>query len=327
MTQGIALKTGHCIICHQDDAELSDEHVIPDAIGGYYHIYNVCKECNSKLGDSVDSHLLKHWVTTAARHVNGLAGKTGKIPNPLVGDGIFEDGSKVRLEEGKDGKIVLHILPNALVVSDDGKSFSFFVDEKDEKLIPKIAQKAQRKLTVNSVSEQIISQKEIHQIDNPTVQMQMQIDMKNYKIGLLKIAYEFAVDKIPEYYDDPKARLYSDILHDASLDRLDEVAFIGDGLLNSDIKPLEEFVDYTNTNRHILMLLNIQGRLYCMVRLFDKAFCQMICMSDRAYGKDDLVMLAVNDFGKHECKFYDAVGFVKELCCDETMENKEIKKI
>lgn len=33
------MKTGHCIICHRDGVDLSDEHVIPDAIGGYYHIY------------------------------------------------------------------------------------------------------------------------------------------------------------------------------------------------------------------------------------------------------------------------------------------------
>lgn len=51
-------KKGYCIICHQDNQELSDEHVIPEAIGGYYHIYNVCKDCNSKLGDHVDNLLL-----------------------------------------------------------------------------------------------------------------------------------------------------------------------------------------------------------------------------------------------------------------------------
>ena len=25
------MKKGHCIICHRDEVELSDEHVIPDA--------------------------------------------------------------------------------------------------------------------------------------------------------------------------------------------------------------------------------------------------------------------------------------------------------
>lgn len=33
----------HCIICHSDNVEASDEHVIPEALGGVYHIYNVCK--------------------------------------------------------------------------------------------------------------------------------------------------------------------------------------------------------------------------------------------------------------------------------------------
>lgn len=36
---------GHCIICHKDNVVLSDEHVILETIGGYYHIYNVCKDC------------------------------------------------------------------------------------------------------------------------------------------------------------------------------------------------------------------------------------------------------------------------------------------
>lgn len=31
-------KKGFCIICRKDEQEISDEHVIPEAIGGYYHI-------------------------------------------------------------------------------------------------------------------------------------------------------------------------------------------------------------------------------------------------------------------------------------------------
>lgn len=33
-------KKGFCIICRKDEQEMSDEHVIPEAIGGYYHIYS-----------------------------------------------------------------------------------------------------------------------------------------------------------------------------------------------------------------------------------------------------------------------------------------------
>ena len=44
-----------CIICWQPQCEFSDEHVIPEALGGYYHIRNVCKKCNSHLGSHVDA--------------------------------------------------------------------------------------------------------------------------------------------------------------------------------------------------------------------------------------------------------------------------------
>lgn len=306
-------KTGHCIICHRDDFELSDEHVIPDSIGGYYHIYSVCKECNSKLGNNVDNLLLKHWLIQGARHLKHLPGKTGKIPNPLIGDGMMEDGSKVRMEEDKSGVLIPHLIPSSPHIAEDGKSFTFCVDRTDEKLIPKTVQKMMKKMGKDSSSHEIKSERRVMQIENPLVTMKINLDLKNYKIGLLKIAYEFAVDKIPEYYNDKKARVYSEILHSANLNRLDEVEFEGDGIICATSKPLEEYIDYSNTDRHILMLLNIDGKLYCLVKLFEKTFCQMIRMSDKAYGDEGLIMLAVNDYNKKECKFYSQQELI-EAC-------------
>ena len=111
--------------------------------------------------------------------------------------------------------------------------------------------------------------------------MQTSIDINNYKIGLLKIAYEFAVDKYPDYYKDPMALLYSEILHNAAIDRLDEVAFEGDGILQSDVKILEDYIDYGNADRHVLILINYDDKLYCMVKLFQNTMCQLIRMSDK----------------------------------------------
>ena len=76
-----------CIICRKEIGQdiLSDEHVIPDSIGGYYHIYNVCKECNSYLGSEIDSKLVNHYLALFMRYSEGIKGKTGKIPNPFDG--------------------------------------------------------------------------------------------------------------------------------------------------------------------------------------------------------------------------------------------------
>lgn len=314
------MKKGHCIICHSDGVELSDEHVIPDAIGGYYHIYKVCKKCNSYLGDHVDSYLLKHWLIKGARHVNHLAGKTNKTPNPLTGEGSMEDGTKVRMEEDKSGKLVAHILPKSPEISSDGKTISISVDAKDEKLIGGMTQKAIKKMGLIPGTYQMVTNKTVQEIPKPTIQMQTSIDLKNYKIGLLKIAYEFTVDKFPAYYKDPMALLYSDILHNAAINRLNEVAFEGDGLFQSDLTLLNHFIDYNNTNRHILMLLNIKNKLYCMVKLFHNTMCQLIRMSDKEYKDTNIFILALNDFVKHECKFYNQHELVEQCVKSEAVE-------
>ena len=46
-----------CIICKKikEDGEFNKEHIIPESIGGSLTIENVCKECNSKLGEEIDS--------------------------------------------------------------------------------------------------------------------------------------------------------------------------------------------------------------------------------------------------------------------------------
>ena len=146
--------------------------------------------------------------------------------------------------------------------------------------------------------------------------MKTSIDIKNYKIGLLKIAYEFAVDKYPDYYKDSMALLYSDTLHNAAIDRLDEVAFEGDGILQSGVKFLEDYIDYGNTDRHILILMNHDDKLYCMIKLFHNTMCQLIRMSDKKYGNTCFI-IALNDFVKHECKFYNEYDLFKQCIKSE----------
>ena len=145
---------------------------------------------------------------------------------------------------------------------------------------------------------QIVSDCQVIKIDRPEVKMQFAIDMKNYKMGLLKIAYEFTADKIKGYTDDPIAKLYASILHDGNSDRLDETSIGGDPITNANLNILELFIDNSNTDRHILLLINCHGKLYCIVKLFDK-FCLMIRMSNSSYGEEVIVLMAINDFVKN----------------------------
>ena len=298
---------GHCIICHRDTVILSDEHVIPEAIGGYYHIYSVCKECNSKLGDHVDCYLTNHWLIQAARHLNHHTGYGKQIPNPLIGLGAMENGEKVRLEEDKDHKISVHFLPTAPRISEDRQHFSFSVDAKDEKEISKIADKMFKKMNLDPKKQTIECTKEIHEIEKPVITTKKTIDLQDYKIALLKIAYEFTVDRIPEYYNDPTARLYADILHKGNLEKIDEIKFLNDPLTNPQDSLIDYFFDSTINHRHILILFNANGHLYSCIKLYN-LFCATIQMSDKSYEENELAVL-INDFSLRNAIYYNSEDF------------------
>lgn len=290
---------GHCIICHQDNVTLSDEHIIPDSMGGYIHCYNVCKDCNSKLGDHVDKHLLNHFFIQGARHNHRLKGKKDTIPNPLLGDAVLQTGEKVRVEED-NGVITPRILPSAPVISDDNRSFHIVLDKRDENLIPSISHKMFKKMGLKPGEFEIVSKLEEHQLIQPVIEKQSVIDLKKYKIGILKIAYESCVQLFPEYEYDVIGEKYSDILHTANLERLDEVFFFGDGLLDSFKLFFSQFLDYSNKKRHYIIFFNFNKELYCIVKLFD-VFSQAIKMSNSTYLAENDMVLYVNDFGK--CSF------------------------
>ena len=294
---------GHCIICHQDDVELSDEHVIPDAIGGYIHCFKVCKECNSHLGENVDSHLLNHFLIIGSRYLHKLKGKKGSIPNPLTGDGVLDTGEKVRLED-VNGIATPRLLPQSPEIAVDNKSGKITVDVKDENLIPAMQQKMLKKMGVKPGEVTMVSHREIHQIEHPVVHFWAMVDLKNYKIGLLKIAYECCVELFPEYENDPLGRQYAEILHDVAfevdgaLDRLDEVKFEGDASQDPLEQILSQFIDYSNQKRHLIILFNHAGHLCCLVKVFN-IFRQYIQMSDSSYLNEADIRLFINDFSNH----------------------------
>ena len=288
--------TGHCIICHHDNVELSDEHIIPDSMGGYIHCYNVCKDCNSMLGELVDKHLINHFFIQGSRHNHNLKGKKDAIPNPLLGDAVLTTGEKVRVEE-VNGIITPHLLPTAPVISDDNRSFHIVLDKRDEKLISSIAQKMYKKMGLKYGGFKIVSEREESQLIHPIIEKRSVIDLKKYKIGILKIAYESCVQLFPNYENDSIGHLYAEILYAADLNRLDEVPFVGDGFHDPFESLLSQFLDYSNRKRHYIVFYLHGNELYCIVKLFD-VFNQCLKMSDMRYLGESEMVLFVNDFGK-----------------------------
>jgi hypothetical protein len=225
-----------CIICRKEknEVDFSDEHVIPDSINGYYHIYTVCSVCNSNLGRSVDSKLLNHKFIEFQREALKIKGKSGQIPNPFEGTHTLSDDSqqKVITSFNDKGELIPKLIPKLQFSKEDNgtSKISLTLDKRDlnqkDKIIKKILKR--NGIDINKVK---VEEKQIEHSIQPQVKMQMQIDVKDFKIGILKIAYEFTVDSICSYFNDPMATTISNILEIAALSEMEKsIMFFGDGL-------------------------------------------------------------------------------------------------
>lgn len=71
-----------CIICNQEkeDDELSIEHVIPESAGSSFTINCVCKECNNRLGQTIDKKFLDNKLVKFYLYSYDIKNKKGRFP-------------------------------------------------------------------------------------------------------------------------------------------------------------------------------------------------------------------------------------------------------
>jgi hypothetical protein len=135
-----------CIICRKEKnkEELSDEHVIPDSLNGFYHIFSVCKTCNSYLGREVDSKLVNHYFTSFMRYDLNIKGKKGKLPNPFDGTHILENDeeTKVKMILDNEGIPRPYLLPKIKKITNGNKlEIKLSIDSDDKDKIDDIMEK------------------------------------------------------------------------------------------------------------------------------------------------------------------------------------------
>lgn len=279
---------GRCIICRKENVLLSDEHIIPDALGGVSHCYQICKDCNSKLGDSVDIGIVDSPLARMERFSRKLAGKSGKIPNPFDGTYTDADGHKVRLEV-IDGKFIPRMIPS-VEVDTSSNTLHVAIDERDKKQLGDIINKT---VSRNSLKLQGTGETKVVTTQNPSVTISQEISLNAIRLGLLKIAYESTVELIPEYYDDPIAINISSILRDAAQDRIDEIQMT-DGFQDVFNATFSPFIDFSKGDRHFVFLLNVSNHLYCYIKLFN-LYSIVVEMSEKHYPAVGFGKVLIND--------------------------------
>lgn len=300
-----------CIICRKEteDKNFSDEHVIPDSLGGCYHIYNVCKKCNSKLGENVDAKLVNHYFASFMRYDLGIKGKKGNIPNPFDGTHILENDNttKVKMILDNDGIPRPYLLPKVEKIKyNDKLEIKIQIDTDDKNKLESIIEKILKREKIDKDKYHIIIDNEpIINAFKPVIKMEKAIDIKEFKIGLLKIAYEFAVDSLDKFFYDEKAIEISNFLLNPNFDEIDKY-FIGTGFEKEIVKPLEIIFDF-NKKRHLLVLMNTDEMgLVCFISLY-KLFNIVVKLSDKIY-LDNNQIIGINDL---EANFFEKIDFFK----------------
>lgn len=284
-----------CIICREDKEDMSDEHVIPDSLGGFYHIFNVCKTCNSKMGEKVDSPLVNHKLTELYRFAQELEGKSGRVPNPF--SGIFmEEGRpevKARVDVNTEGKLEVLYHPVIKLKEDAGvvQSIEIAVDSKDEEKIDEILQKILKRKGIPESA--IVKGERRREIRTGGVGGRWEIDILKFKIGLLKIAYEFSVDSIPEFFLEADAIKISEILKNADYEGVKEYVKIGSGLQPEIFEPFSGYLDLSS-KKHYLVLTPTESGLLCLVKLHD-LFSIGVVLSKRKFLDFTETIIGVND--------------------------------
>ena len=267
-----------CIFCQEtkNKRDFSKEHVFPEAIGGSYLIFTVCRDCNSLLGHSVDPLLTEHPFIQFERHILRISGKSGKIPFPLKNGVLTEDtATEVRIEMNHAGIPHVVILPSVKRERrEDGKeTISIGLDSRDSHNVEKILNKVRTRSNNPPLTAQELLSLEKREIKiTPTVTTQLNIDTFHFHRAILKIVYELACEWLGTSYlsDETGMSIRKHILDpEMRSERLEKYSF--KGIIEFyDIKndPQQFFFWKDEPHSHIAYSFkNIQGIFVC-VRIF-----------------------------------------------------------
>ena len=112
------------------------------------------------------------------------------------------------------------------------------------------------------------------------------------------MAYEFAIDCLPDYFEDDMAKDISEILRDAKYEEVEQYANVGNGFDHSLFDIFSDYIDIKN-NRHYLVLVgsSVEGVLMSFVHLYGM-FSLGVTLSTNWHVDEFIV--GVNDIDKRE---------------------------
>lgn len=280
-----------CYLCDTDlnEKNSSDEHIIPNALGGKWTEKILCKECNNKVGSDYDSVLAQQleWFSCKINHSRSY----GKVqPVKVTIDGMNAQA----LPSGDyDGLKCNKISDNQYQIQVIGKDSVLKAKRKLEEIMHKAAKKYnwdETKFKENLDIGYTNIEKSIRQQNNPIVQFSSQFGGKEALLSVIKIAINLAIAKdIPtKYLEQPIKTLK---------ENQENYALFSNLFYPDDIFPKESIY-------HTLILVGDRrsGILYCLISLYG-VFRAFVLLSSNYSGKNILYAYCYDIWNEKEVKY------------------------
>lgn len=295
-----------CIICNEikEDAEFNKEHVIPELIGGSLTIDNVCKTCNNKLGNEIDSKIINDFLIKGKIVEKGIKNKNNK--EKVLFEKLISNKNpqiKLKAKRRKDGKFEKWESNTSLKTSPNNKNKHtiYYDSNKDKEFVLKDIEnlfKNKYGKILNEKEKEDIRHKMNSEPKNPEIEFNFTsiIDFKKLAREFIKIAYETAYYILGEKYSDDK--IGQDLrksLFDENHELTEKYSKRGMELMGKP-KPNEIFNFVNNFSDknliHLIQMSEIDNRLYLAINLFNM-YRNCICISktSKAYNINEKIYL------------------------------------
>ena len=200
-----------CILC-RNERELTEEHIVPDCVGGSLKPKLLCKDCNSTIGSTIDAPFSNTVLVQLPRQSYQIPGKSGAVPNAFASYGSTNHEGRelsVRLDEQFKPYTKPIVTEQA---TDQGLEINITVDKEDEGDIESILRKkitryyrsigkpAEEIQAIVAQAIQDAKKAAVAVSHQPTIKYSFKIDLNTVILESIKIAYEIAALEFGEKY-------------------------------------------------------------------------------------------------------------------------------
>jgi len=230
-----------CFSCC-NNKRLSEEHVIPQALGGKLSAWIYCVDCNSQFGTEIDSELIKNiQFFGTALDIKRVRGKNQPYDVTLA-----KNGTKLTF----DGREFKRKKPIVKIEKDGDKIKYVDVTARSEGELRKICSNIKKKY---DLSDEIKSFEEKHPGPTDTV-TEYEFDNEQIRRCVAKIAYSLLCVKLPS--DQVLSNAFDEVrnyIRFGAKNHLSSANYVNTGFMTDGVRPLHKIHIRLNRRKNLVI--------------------------------------------------------------------------